>query len=81
MKFTVGGESRSETTRCDYMTDFATEQKCGAPGAYWYPSLGGGVAVLCEAHGTKHFPIGAQRITDTTWHGGGEPVPTAAEGK
>ncbi len=74
-EFVVDGHVRRESDRCD-MRGPDLRRACNAPGAYWYPSYGGGVAVLCEAHGAKHFPIGAQRIADRTWHGGGEPLTT-----
>jgi hypothetical protein len=72
--FTVDESQRPARGRCDYIKDFGTGKTCSAPGAYWYPPMGGGVCVLCEKDGAKHFPVGAQRITDTTWHGGGEPT-------
>jgi hypothetical protein len=71
--FTVGESRHPARGRCDFMKDFVgTRQTCSAPGAYWYPAMGGGVCVLCGAHGAKHFPNGAQRISDMTWHGGGD---------
>lgn len=72
--FIVDGHDRTSEDRCDYLA----EAFCRAPGAYWYPAMDGGVAVLCEEHGAKHFPIGAQRIGDLTWHGGGEPIARVA---
>ncbi|HLK38815.1 MAG TPA: hypothetical protein VKU41_18765 [Polyangiaceae bacterium] len=72
LTFHVGGSVRTAPDTCDYW--LVRDKPCGASGAYWYPAMGGQVAVLCEAHGAKHFPIGAQRITDRTWHGGGEPT-------
>ena len=70
----MGREQKIART-CHHMINFATETHCNAPSAYWYPAMGGGTAALCEAHGAKHFPHGAQRVSDPIWHGGGEPLP------
>lgn len=67
LEFLIDGERRTNPDACHYNLRPDDAPDCGKPGAYWYPTQRG-VGVLCEEHGAKHFPIAAQRITDTTWH-------------
>lgn len=74
LTFVVDGGVRREFNACHYSP---SHRACNAPGAFWYPAIGGGIAVLCKQHGSHLFPTGSQRITDRAWHGGGEPVDRA----